>query len=102
MMVALINAPGNMVILGLILFLTGFLFYLGYPLFTSYPMGFTTGKTYPVAYGFINTVCNFGGFFSPMIAGALLDAYSYTAVFAFFGCCSIVSFSIVLTLDEPV
>lgn len=102
MMVWLMNAPGNMLILGAILFLTGFLFYLGYPLFTSYPMGLTTGSTFPVAYGIISTVGNVGGFFSPMIAGALLDAYSYGAVFAFFGSCTAISFLFVLMLDEPV
>jgi sugar phosphate permease len=101
MMVVLINVPADVSILGTCLFMTGFLLNLGYAGFTAYPMGLTTGTTFPVAISVVNTGGNLGGFFSPMIAGALLDAFSYTAVFGFFGLCAILAFIVVLTLDEP-
>ncbi len=102
MMALLINAPGDTLILGTYLFLTGFLLYLGYPLFTTYLMDVTTGTTYPVAFGVMNTLANVFNFFTPMIAGSLIDAFNYGAVFIFFCIYSLISFCIVLTLNDRI
>jgi sugar phosphate permease len=103
MMYVLINVPENAVALFIALFLAGGLLHVGWPAFTAYPMGLTTGKTYPVAISILNTGGNLGGFFSPMIAGYLLDTYkSYDAVFLFFGACAILCWLVNCTIEEPV
>jgi len=102
MMLVLINVPGNQIIIALVLLVTGILLNLGYPLFVVYPMGLTTSKTYPVANGLAGCTANLGGFFSPMIAGYLLDVFNYNAVFIFFGVCAAISLLVVLTMEEPI
>ena len=103
MMAVLINIPNNANLVALALFMTGFLINVGWPAFTAYPMGLATGRTYPVAISLVNTGGNLGGFFSPMIAGALLDQFSsFTHVFIYFGIAAALAFAILLTLDEPV
>jgi len=100
MMALLINAPGDTLVLGTYLFSTGLLIYVGYPLFTTYLMDITTGTTFPLAFGVMNALATLFNFFTPMIAGALIDAFNYGAVFIFFGCYSIISFFIVLMVNE--
>lgn len=103
MMIVLVNLPQNPYIVALALFMTGFLLNVGWPAFTAYPMGLATGKTYPVAIAVVNSGGNLGGFFSPMIAGLLLDKFSaFSYVFAYFGVAAIIGFFIILTLDEPI
>lgn len=103
MMFVLINIPENVTLLFVALFLAGGLLHVGWPAFTAYPMGLTTGKTYPVAISILNTGGNLGGFFSPMIAGYLLDTYkSYDMVFMFFAACAILCWLINTTIDEPI
>ena len=103
MMAVLINIPNNANLVALALFMTGFLINVGWPAFTAYPMGLASGRTYPVAISLVNTGGNLGGFFSPMIAGALLDQFSsFTHVFIYFGIAAALAFAILLTLDEPV
>ena len=102
MMLALINLPDDTTTIAVTLLLTGFLLNLGYSGFTVYPMGMTTDKTFPVAIGLINSGGNLGGFFSPMMAGFLLDAFSYGAVFSFFAICAALSLVVTLTMDEPI
>ena len=66
-------------------------------------MGLATGSTYPVAIALVNSGGNLGGFFSPMIAGLLLDSFSsFTNVFVYFGICAALSLMILFTIDEPV
>lgn len=103
MMFVLINIPENSTLLFIALFLAGGLLHVGWPAFTAYPMGLTTGKTYPVAISILNTGGNMGGFFSPLIAGYLLDTYkSYDTVFFFFAGCAILCWLINCTIDEPI
>ncbi len=103
MMIVLINMPQNATLVALGLFMTGFLLNVGWPAFTAYPMGLATGSTYPVAIALVNSGGNLGGFFSPMIAGALLDSFkSFDYVFVYFGIAALLGFFLILTLDEPV
>ncbi len=103
MMVVLINLPQDAGVVSIALFLTGFLLNVGWPAFTAYPMGVATGETYPVAIALVNSGGNLGGFFSPMIAGLLLDSFkSFDYVFAYFGVAAFLGFLLILSLDEPV
>ncbi|MDR3589533.1 MAG: MFS transporter [Negativicutes bacterium] len=103
MMIVLINLPENATLVSAALFMTGFLLNVGWPAFTAYPMGLTTGSTYPVAIAVVNSGGNLGGFFSPMIAGALLDAFkTYDYVFTYFAAAALIGFLLIMTLDEPV
>jgi sugar phosphate permease len=103
MMIVMVNLPDNSMAVSMALFTTGFLLNVGWPAFTAYPMGLTTGNTYPIAIALINSGGNLGGFFSPMIAGALLDSFkNYDYVFTYFGIAAVLGFILILTLDEPV
>jgi sugar phosphate permease len=102
MMMIMVNLPDNSFAIATALFMTGFLLNVGWPAFTAYPMGVADEKTYPVAIALVNSGGNLGGFFSPMIAGALLDSFSnYNLVFVYFGLAAIIGFILILTLDEP-
>ena len=103
MMLCLIYVPENVTLVVLTLFFTGFVLNLAVPLFTAYPMGLANEKTYPVTIAFINSAGNLGGFFSPIVAGALLDAFQqYLIVFLYFGSCMAVGFAMLLFIEEPV
>jgi sugar phosphate permease len=101
MMYSLIYAPNNITLLGILLFLSGFLFSLGFSAFSVYPMGVTSKKMFPLAYGITNTGGQIGSASAPFVVGVLLDAYSWNAVFTFLAICSILGLIIVATLDEP-
>lgn len=103
MMAIMVNLPDNQTALAASLFMTGFLLNVGWPAFTAYPMGVASGQTYPVAIALVNSGGNLGGFFSPMIAGYILDVFNnYNLVFTYFGLAAIIGFVLILTLDEPV
>lgn len=103
MMIVLINVPENMTLVALALFFVGLMINIGWPAFTAYPMGLTNSSTYPTAIAVVNSGGNLGGFFSPMIAGLLLDSFNnYNIVFMFFSASAIISFLLILTLAEPV
>lgn len=103
MMLIMIHIPQNPNAVALGLFMVGFFINVGWPAFTAYPMGLTTGSTYPIAISLVNTGGNLGGFFSPMIAGLLLDSFnSFNMVFAYFGVAAIIGFLLILTIDEPI
>lgn len=103
MMAVLINLPQNSTAVAISLFMVGFLLNIGWPAFTAYPMGLTTRTTYPVAISLVNSGGNLGGFFSPMIAGLLLDSFnSFNMVFVYFGVAAIIGFFVILSLDEPI
>ena len=101
MMIALVYAPNGLLAVSLLLFATGFLLNIGYSSFSVYSMGLTTRKTYPVAASVVNTAGQAGGAMAPLIAGILLDSYSWTAVFIFLGICSLASLVFVLSISEP-
>jgi sugar phosphate permease len=102
MMVALIAAPADKTVIALLLLLTGFVLSLGYPLYTAYPMGLATAKTFPVASSLVNSGGNLGGFFAPMLAGYLLDKFGYSGVFTYFGVCSALCVVVIMTMEEPI
>lgn len=103
MMIILINVPENVTLVACTLFMVGFMINVGWPAFTAYPMGLTTKETYPTAIALVNSGGNLGGFFSPMIAGALLDMFqNYNIVFSYFAVSAILGFLIIMTLVEPV
>jgi len=65
-------------------------------------MGLTTRKTFPTALGMVSTAGSLGGFFSPMIAGYLLDVFkNFSAVFYFFTLALAMTFVFALTMVEP-
>ena len=103
MMIILINVPENVMLVAFTLFMVGFMINVGWPAFTAYPMGLTTKETYPTAIALVNSGGNLGGFFSPMIAGALLDMFhNYNIVFSYFAISAIIGFLLIMTLVEPV
>jgi sugar phosphate permease len=103
MLAALINVPNDSTILFIVLFLTGGLLNIAWPCYFAYPMGLTTGKTYPTAISIVASVGNMGGFFSPMVGGYLLDVYkTFDVVFIFLGVCALLSCLMVLTIEEPI
>lgn len=101
MMIALVYAPNGLLAVSLLLFGTGFLLNVGYSSFSVYSMSLTTRTTYPVAASVVNTAGQAGGAMAPLIAGLLLDSYSWTAVFLFLGLCSLAALAFVLTISEP-
>jgi nitrate/nitrite transporter NarK len=103
MMLIVTQIPNNGTLVALSLGLAGFFLNIGWPAFTAYPMGLTTRETYPIAIGTVNSGGNLGGFFSPMIVGAILDATgNYNIAFGFFGILLILGFFVILSLKEPV
>ncbi|MCI1935991.1 MAG: MFS transporter [Bifidobacteriaceae bacterium] len=101
MMGILLVTPDNSAILALVLILAGFFLNIGWSSFTSVAMNMTTTTTYPFAISIINSGGNLGGFFSPMIVGAVLDLTgNYTVAFSYFVFILIAAFIILLTLHE--
>lgn len=102
MMAALIYAPNNAAYLGLLLMLAGLLLGFGYAGFTVYPMGLTTKDAYPVAFSIVNTGGQLGGACAPLIVGIILDAYSWNAVFIYLALSSVLCFTVLATIIEPI
>lgn len=102
MLVAVINAPQNTTLIVVSLMLTGFFLNIGWPMFTAYPMGITNTTTYPFAISLINSGGNLGGFFAPMIVGALLDATAgnYSVAFSYFVVVLVLALFVIFTLVE--
>ncbi|GKW36379.1 MULTISPECIES: MFS transporter [Pectobacterium] len=101
MMVILINAPDNAMILGPLLLLTGILFNLGFSAYMVYPMSLTTKDVFPVAGALINTGGQLGGAVCPLIAGYLLDHYTWGYVFGFMALGSFLCLLVLFTISEP-
>ncbi|WP_350317097.1 MFS transporter [Pectobacterium aroidearum] len=101
MMVILINAPDNAMILGPLLLLTGILFNLGFSAYMVYPMSLTTKDVFPVAGALINTGGQLGGAVCPLIAGYLLDHYTWGHVFGFMALGSFLCLLVLFTISEP-
>ena len=102
MMAIVLMVPNNTVLLVTALILTGFFLNIGWSAFTAFAMNATTGKTYPFAIAIINSGGNLGGFFAPIIIGAVLDAsgLNYTLAFSYFVVILVVGFGLLLTLTE--
>lgn len=101
MMVIMLNIPQSTLAVCTGLFFVGLCLNIGWPAFTAYGMAVSDSKTYPIASSIINSGGNLGGFFSPMVAGYLLDTTnSFNSVFTYFGACAAIGLLIILTLDE--
>ncbi len=102
MMYLLANAPASQAVLAILLFLNGLAMSSSMSVYISYPMGLTTRRTFPTALGIVSTGGSLGGFFSPMIAGYLLDVFkNFSAVFYFFAFALAMTFVFALTMVEP-
>lgn len=102
MMVLLIKTPQNVTLVGITLFMTGLCLNIGWPAFTAYLMNLTNRDTYPVSVAVVNSGGNLGGFFSPMIIGAVLDATgNYNLAFMYFVVVLVIAFFLILSLVEP-
>ncbi|MGK3142260.1 MFS transporter [Pantoea sp. C2G6] len=101
MMSILINSPDNPMILGPLLFLTGILFNLGFSAYMVYPMALTTKEVFPVAGAVINTGGQLGGALFPLIAGYLLDHYTWGHVFGLMALGSSLCLLVLFTIAEP-
>ena len=101
MMAILLITPNNSGLLATVLILAGFFLNIGWSGFTSFAMNMTTDSTYPFAISIINSGGNLGGFFAPLIVGALLDStQNYTVAFSYFVLILVIAFFILLTLTE--
>jgi sugar phosphate permease len=65
-------------------------------------MGLTTKEAYPLAFAIVNTGGQLGGACAPLIVGVILDAYSWNAVFIYLALSSVLCFTLVSTIDEPI
>ena len=103
MMIVLINTPENTAAVTASLMLAGFFLNIGWPCFTAYPMGITTRDTYSFAISLVNSGGNLGGFFAPIIIGALLDAFNnnYNIAFMYFVVVLVIGFVLIMSLKEP-
>jgi sugar phosphate permease len=101
-MYLLAHAPANTTLLAILLFLAGPSVGTASGLYISFPMGFTTRKTYPTGLSMVTTASAFGGFLSPLIVGYLLDAFKlFNVVFLFFGMTAAAAFICVSSTVEP-
>jgi MFS transporter, ACS family, glucarate transporter len=101
MMYVLISSPADPMIFGILLFATGVFLSIGYSAYMVYPMSFISKPTFPIANAIVNTVGQAGGASAPLIAGLMLDAYGWDAVFLVMGFGSLLTFLIVATIREP-
>ncbi len=97
-----IYAPDNAFLVGAMLFVLGSLFGLGYPAYSVYPMGMTTKEVYPVAFSLVNTAASLGAAVFPLVVGVILDHSHWEVVFYFLGISSLFSFTLLLSVDEPI
>jgi ACS family glucarate transporter-like MFS transporter len=101
MMYVLTSSPADPMIFGILLFATGVFLSIGYSAYMVYPMSFISKPTFPIANAIVNTVGQAGGASAPLIAGLMLDAYGWDAVFLVMGFGSLLTFLIVSTIREP-
>jgi MFS family permease len=102
-MYAMLSAPENAVLLGLLLFLAGVFLALGYSMYMAYSMGRSDGKTYSVAYSLVNTGGQVGGACMPLIVGVILDYFqNWDAVWMAIAIGSLICLAVVSTAVEPV
>jgi sugar phosphate permease len=101
MMVLLIDAPDNIVYLGVTLIMSGLMLGIGFAGYSAYPMGLATQSTYPTAFGIVNCVGQIGGACAPLAVGILLDRYSWTSVFLYMVGTAALCLVLLLTVVEP-
>lgn len=102
MMYSLIHAPNDPYLLAALMFVLGIFMNIGYSTYMVYPMGLTTKKSYPIACSVVNMSGQLGGAAAPLIAGMLLDKYSWDAVWMFLALCCILCLAVLFTIKDPV
>ncbi|MCW2488008.1 MFS transporter [Candidatus Symbiopectobacterium sp. NZEC127] len=101
MMLCLLYMPANPVLCALLLFMTGLLLSIGFSAYMVYPMSFVAKDKFPVANAIVNMGGQLGGAATPFIAGLILDHYGWNTVFLFMAGISLLTFLVVVTIDEP-
>jgi ACS family glucarate transporter-like MFS transporter len=101
MMYVLTSSPADPMIFGILLFATGVFLSIGYSAYMVYPMSFISKPTFPIANAIVNTVGQAGGASAPLIAGLMLDAYGWNAVFLVMGFGSLLTFLVASKIREP-
>lgn len=101
MMLLLIYVPVTPLTCALLLFMTGLLLSIGFSAYMVYPMSFIAKEKFPVANAIVNMFGQLGGAATPFIAGMLLDSYGWNTVFLFMSAISLITFVVILTIDEP-
>lgn len=101
-MYAMLSAPEDPTLLGLLLFGAGIFLALGYSMYMAYGMGRADHATYPVAFSLVNTGGQIGGACMPLIVGIILDSFSWDAVWMAIAIGSLICFAVVCTAVEPV
>ncbi len=102
MMYSLVYAPKQPYTLAALLFVLGIFMNIGFSTYMVYPMGLTTKKSYPIASSVVNMFGQLGGAAAPLIAGMLLDHFSWNAVWLFLATCCMLCLMILFTIREPV
>ncbi|WP_407084840.1 MFS transporter [Pluralibacter gergoviae] len=101
MMLLLIYVPVTPLTCALLLFMTGLLLSIGFSAYMVYPMLFIAKEKFPVANAIVNMFGQLGGAATPFIAGMILDSYGWNTVFLFMSAISLITFVVILTIDEP-
>ncbi|KMK19670.1 DgoT [Pluralibacter gergoviae] len=101
MMLLLIYVPVTPLTCALLLFMTGLLLSIGFSAYMVYPMSFIAKEKFPVANAIVNMFGQLGGAATPFIAGMILDSYGWNTVFLFMSAISLITFVVILTIDEP-
>jgi len=102
MMYSLIHAPSDPYLLAILMFVLGIFMNIGYSTYMVYPMGLTTKQSYPIACSVVNMSGQLGGAAAPLIAGFLLDKYSWDAVWLFLALCCVLCLAVLFTIKDPV
>lgn len=100
-MLCLLYMPANPALCALLLFMTGLLLSIGFSAYMVYPMSFVAKDKFPVANAIVNMRGQLGGAATPFIAGLILDHYGWNTVFLFMAGISLLTFLVVVTIDEP-
>ncbi|ELN2738112.1 MFS transporter [Pluralibacter gergoviae] len=101
MMLLLIYVPVTPLTCALLLFMTGLLLSIGFSAYMVYPMSFIAKEKFPVANAIVNMFGQLGGAATPFIAGMILDSYGWNTVFLFMSAISLITFVVILIIDEP-
>lgn len=101
LMLILIYIPADPIICAILLFMTGLFLSIGFSAYMVYPMSFISKEKFPVANAIVNMFGQLGGAATPFIAGLILDNYGWNVVFIFMSTISLITFIILLTIDEP-
>jgi MFS family permease len=89
-------------LLAALMFVLGVFMNIGFSTYMVYPMGLTTKKSYPIACSVVNMSGQLGGAAAPLIAGMLLDKYSWDAVWLFLAISCLLCLMVLVTIKEPV